>query len=190
MHAVSRPHRRAFFVSLAIAAVCLPASSACGARGEPFSAEINLIVRLPQAERRSPGVLEQAIRVEAAGPPDDRRAALVIDAPARVTWSERLGAHARLRAAAVLVQGDGPEAGVTLRIGVSDDRVYDVLFSRRFDAAGGADAWTPIDVDLSDYGGWQWSVFYRPWETAWRINVSVDAAPHGAIALDRPRIVW
>jgi len=165
-------------------------ASACGDGGLPASAEINLIDRLPHAERRAAAVLEEAIRLGIAGPPDDRRAALVIEAPARVTWLERIGAHAEFRAAAALAARDRVDAGVTLRIGVSDDRIYDMLFTRRFEAASGETAWVPVEVDLSGYGGWQWSLFYRPWETTWRINLSVDTAPYGALALDRPRIVW
>ena len=165
-------------------------ASACADGGLATSAEINLIDRLPHAERRAPGVLDEKIRLDVAGPADDRRSALVIEAPARLTWLERVGAHAQFRAAAAFVTGGSGDAGVTLRIGVSDDRIYDPLFTRRFDAASPASAWVPLEVDLSRYGGWQWSVFYRPSETTWRINLSVDAAPHGAIALDRPRIVW
>jgi hypothetical protein len=35
-------------------------------------------------------------------------------------------------------------------------------------------SFVPIAVDLSAWAGWQWSLFYRPSETAWNIVFSVD----------------
>ncbi len=151
--------------------------------------EINLIDALPRAERRAALPVTDAFRLDVAGPPADRRLGLVISAPARLIWSERLHPRARLRASFVLVPGAPPGSGVTLRIGVSDQRVYEMLFTRQLLASNKDDAaWIPLDLDLGAYGGWQWSLFYRPWNTTWRINVSVDAHPHGAVALERPRI--
>ena len=151
--------------------------------------EINLIESLPRAERRAVLPVSEAFRLDVAGPPSDRRLALVVSAPARLIWSERLHPRARLRASFVLVPGAQPGAGVKLLIGVSDPRVYERLFTRELLVSSGDDAaWAPLDIDLGAYGGWQWSLFYRPWNTTWRINVSVDANPHGAIAIDRPRI--
>jgi hypothetical protein len=37
-----------------------------------------------------------------------------------------------------------------------------------------------VTVDLSGYGGWQWSLFYRPWTTTWRLIFSTDVSPPGA----------
>jgi hypothetical protein len=161
---------------------------ACGARESTARAEINLIALLPGAERRALAPVDAAIRIAIAGPAGDRRVGLVVDAPARITWSHRLAPRSRLLAAFALVDG-APEDAVTLRIGVSDPRTYEGLFSRRLEAGSAADAsWQPLDLDLSAYGGWQWSLFYRPWNTTWRINLSVDATPHGAVAIDRLRI--
>jgi hypothetical protein len=157
--------------------------------GRPHgSAEIDLIRELPHAERRA-AAIDQAMRLEVTGPPTDRRMALVLAPPVRITWVTRVGPHAHLRAALALVPDGTTGSGANIRIGVSDQRLYDLLFSRRLLAdRGDASRWLPLDLDLSPYGGWQWSLFYRPWTTAWRINVSVNADPHGAIALERPRI--
>lgn len=86
--------------------------------------------------------------------------------------------------------GHGPRsAGATARIGISDDRRYDQLAKVTLDASGTQSrAWQPVVIDLGAYSGWQWSLFYRPWERTWRLIFSADATPGGMIAWARPVI--
>ena len=60
-----------------------------------------------------------------------------------------------------------PAAPVRLRVGVSDDRIYerltDVDLSPR-DSRGGSS----MRTDLSAYAGWKWSLFYHPDRVMWR----------------------
>jgi hypothetical protein len=147
-----------------------------------------------RAERRSAGDSDVAIRLEVAGPESDRRLAIVADAPARITWTRRLPPHAQLTSAVWLESGEG----ATARIGIADERTYEILGQVALGAApvpAGArpadpvaPAWRPVTIDLSRYGGWQWSLFYRPAGTMWRLVLSVDASPRGTIAWHAPRL--
>ena len=164
-------------------------ASGCGSQSARTSHAIDLASELPHADRRALPPIDAMIRTGTAGPPADERQALLITAPARVTWTVRLGAGAVFRTAALLGPDGRPGPGVTLRVGISDQRVYEGLFSQTLTSSrAGAERWQPLEVDLSGYGGWQWSLFYRPSEINWRINVSVDPSPGGDIALDAPRI--
>jgi hypothetical protein len=163
-------------------------SAACDRRPESrvvLEAD-DLIARLPSAEQRSARALEESIRVESAGPPSDRRVALVTVAPVRVIWTARLPERAWIDTAVMLTAG----SGATARIGVSDLRLYEGLTRIELKASAGGmpDAWHDVRVDLHRYAGWQWSVFYRPSETEWRLIFSADATPEGTIAWARPMI--
>lgn len=116
---------------------------------------------------------------------------MVTDAPARVIWSVRLPSRARLETAvALLAESSGNSgAGVSARIGISDDRRYDQLAAITLDGSvAQSRAWRPVSIDLGRYSGWQWSLFYRPWERTWRLVFSADATPGGTIAWARPVI--
>ena len=146
----------------------------------------DLIARLPAAERRAARALEESIRVESAGPPADRRVALVTSAPARVIWTGRLPERAWIDTSVMLTSG----TGATARIGISDRRLYEGLTRVELKPAAdeGSAVWRDVRVDLRQYAGWQWSVFYRPSETEWRLVFSADATPEGTIAWSRPMI--
>jgi hypothetical protein len=104
-------------------------------------------------------------------------------APARVTWSLRLPPHAHLRTAARLV-GANASQGVTVRVGISDNRIYEQLAR----VVVPSSAWQDMDVDLTRYSGFQWSLFYRPSQTTWRLIFSADPTPGGAVAWAIPLI--
>jgi hypothetical protein len=145
----------------------------------------DLIARLPSAEQRAARAIEESIRVESAGPPADRRVALVTAAPARVIWTGRLPERAWIETAVLLTAG----SGATARVGISDRRLYEGLTRVELKpATGGSSGWHDVRVDLRRYAGWQWSVFYRPSETEWRLIFSADATPEGTIAWARPII--
>lgn len=152
---------------------------------------VDLMKTLPSAERRSTRPIDEAVRADLIGPPGDPRPSIVTATPARVIWSSRLPSRARLETAVMLVDdGHGlRSAGATARIGISDDRRYDQLAKVTLDASGTQSrAWQPVVIDLGAYSGWQWSLFYRPWERTWRLIFSADATPGGTIAWARPVI--
>ncbi len=102
--------------------------------------------------------------------------ALVMEAPARVTWRVQLPLHARLRTA---LAGSG-----RLRVGVSNGRSYHEL--GRFDSSG---PWTPVEVDLRALSEVKWSVFYQPLRSNWQLIFNADVTSPGAvIAVDRPTL--
>ncbi|MDA1305754.1 MAG: hypothetical protein O2917_00655 [Acidobacteria bacterium] len=111
----------------------------------------------------------------------DSRTALVLRVPARVTWSTDLPFHAALHTA-VAVLPDGPQ-DVTLRIGISDDRVYEDLV--RVSANPG---WQAQVVDLRRFSEWKFSLFYQPLRKSWRLVINAEGTPGSQVALDRPVI--
>jgi hypothetical protein len=142
----------------------------------------DLLPLVGTAERRAGGNVEDAIRI--AAPPGEREPALLLRAPARLTFTLQFPAHARLTTtASLLSSAEALSTGVTLRVGVSDDRRYDGVFD-----VEGTHEPQPLTIDLSRYGGWQWSLFYRPWETTWKLIINADAKPGGTVALRRPAI--
>jgi hypothetical protein len=89
--------------------------------------------------------------------------------PGRIVWQLRLPRRGVFH---TLVALDGP-ASVRVRVGISDDRVYEERARARLTAD--RRDWTSLDVDLSPYAGWKWSLFYRPDRIAWRVVLSADA---------------
>jgi hypothetical protein len=162
--------------------------------GGPQAADIDLLRELPHAEQHAvasgpdAGVRADEMVVGAAG---IRQPVLITQTPARVIWPLRLPRHAALRSSLALVPDTrgviGP--GVTVRIGISDGRLYEQLTKFAVTSpASGVVTWRPLEVDLSGYAGWQWSLFYRPSEILWRLAFSVDATPGGTLAWAAPVI--
>ncbi len=172
---------RGWFGWLALALL----GSAC-ARG-PAPASIDLTAALPSAERRALGPPDEAIRAATASRDRLERPAILTNAPARVLFAVRMPARARLHTAVSIVAGSG--AGVTIRIGISDNRSYDELEKLLVaPPADGADPWHAVDVDLAAYSGWQWSVFYHPGRMTWRLVFNADPTPGGRVAWLEPTI--
>lgn len=152
----------------------------CGARSSPpLVAVVDLIKELDRAEGRPAGAYTIA-EYSAAG---RTLPSITGPAPGRLTWTLPLPRHGTFRARIA-----ASVAPAHVRIGVSDTRVYESL--AELDVAPGA-AWSDITVDLSDYAGWKWSLFYRPERQAWRLNLSADAAggAPATIAWGLPEIV-
>lgn len=83
--------------------------------------------------------------------------------------------------------GHGLQSGsATARIGISDDRRYEQLANISLDGSARPRAWQTVSIDLGGYSGWQWSLFYRPWERTWRLIFSADGERGGHIAWARP----
>lgn len=168
--------------SLAVCAVVFAGTSCRDARDRP--PEIDLLSLLPTAQRRAQENVDEAVRVDVAGVAGDIRAALVLRAPARVTWPVMLPFHAQLTSTTLLMPGPlGVAQGVTLRIGLSDQRTYTEL--ARVEVTG---SWMPITLDLRHYSEWKFSLFHQPLRKPWHLIVNADATPGGTVALDRPRL--
>jgi hypothetical protein len=167
-------------------------SVACGSPGGSTIVAVKFLDELP-VEKRAAGSIEDAVKTDDAGSGSNHARALYMRAPARVIWSITIPHHARLQTAVALVRDrtntSAPlGSGVTIRVGIADKRSYEELARVAVTpSAAGAPAWQPIDIDLGAYRGWQWSLFYRPDETPWRINFSVDAIPGpGTVAWKEP----
>lgn len=153
----------------------LTAVAGCGLTSER-PAEVDLLAALPAADRRAGRDAATAVRADVFVAGGDGRMALVMEAPARVTWKVQLPVHARLRAA---LAGSG-----RLRVGASNGRSFHDI--GHVDAAG---PWTPIDLDLRSISEVKWSVFYQPLRMDWQLIFNADATSPGAvIAVDRPTL--
>lgn len=139
-------------------------------------AEVDLLSTLSAADKRAAGDPATAVRADVFTVDGDGRMALVMVAPARVSWRVQLPLHARLRTA---VAGSG-----RLRVGASNGRSYQEVGQI---AASGL--WTPIDLDLRALSEVKWSVFYQPLRMDWQLIFNADAtSPEAVIAVDRPTL--
>jgi hypothetical protein len=142
---------------------------------------------LPTAERRALGQADAAIRATVIARDRTDQPALVTEAPARVIFPVNMPARAHFRAAVSLQPPAG--AGVTVRMGIADNRRYDELLRMNVEpSTPGTDPWRPIDVDLRAYSGWQWSLFYRPSRITWKLVLNADATPGGSVVWLNPTI--
>ena len=106
----------------------LALAAACGVSPDA-PVTVDLIAELPKAERRAAGRVEEAVRtgrVEVAGVAES---ALLMRAPARVIWPVRIPPRSAFATSVAIVPATESQvgSGVTLRIGVSDDRHYEGL---------------------------------------------------------------
>ncbi len=139
-------------------------------------AEVDLLAMLPAADRRAAGDVATAVRADVFSAAGDGRMALVMAAPARVTWSVRLPLHARLRAS---VAGNG-----RLRVGASNGRTY-----QEVGTVNATNGWVPVDFDLRSLSEVKWSIFYQPLRTNWDLIFNADATASGVVvAIDRPTV--
>lgn len=164
-------------------------AAACGSANRPTVAFVDLVAALPTAERRAALPADTAIRVDIVGPAGDIRPSIMTSAPARIIWATLLPSRARLETAVILVDdGHGAvSASGTARIGISDDRRYVELARIPLDGGALPRSWRTVSIDLGAYSGWQWSLFYRPWERTWRIIFNADG-PSARIAWAQPMI--
>ena len=120
----------------------------------------DLINELPRAECRPANACAASQRAD--GP------AIRVPSPSRLTWILELPHQGRFDST-ITTLSDAP---VRFRVGVADARTYEVLAQVTLTKAAGA---KPLDVDLSPYAGWKWSLFYHPDRIAWRLILSADA---------------
>lgn len=137
---------------------------------------VDLLHRFDRADKRG-----GPFNVEFVDLDGDRRQAIFAHSPSRMIWRLRFAGHATLRTAIALRSEtwNQPGDGVSFRIGISDGRRFENLFAQHVDPQHrSADRrWIPVEVDLSAYGGWQWSLFYRPSERDWELIFATDPGP-------------
>jgi hypothetical protein len=101
------------------------------------------------------------------------RASIVAPVPSRLTWNVVVPRRSMLRVDAA-VPAHGASTSVSVRLGVSDDRVYEQLLEREITSAESAHGWTTLAVDLSAYAGTKLSLFYHPDGRTWHIVLATD----------------
>jgi hypothetical protein len=152
------------------------ASTGCGRAASAPPLPVDLIARVPSARLQPEG----AVRTDVVTIGDAATPVLLMPAPSRVTWPVRFPERAELDASLSLTTDT---SGVTLRVGLSDDRWYNEILRVRLDPVpAGSPPWQAIRVDLSAFSGWKWSLFYRPSRIAWKLIVNAEATPGGTIA--------
>jgi hypothetical protein len=174
---MSAGSRASLVVAMAIAAaVAWIVASQTG----PASA-VDLLDGLGQAERRPFGgsfdvgpVTINGESIRAVAPPG----------ASRITWEARLPDRAVLDVAIALkpeawsVEGDG----VLFRVGIADERNYEEHVNRVVNPFGRPDdrRWIHLVVDLAQYSGFRWSLFFHPRRMLWRIILNTNAGIPGS----------
>ncbi len=107
---------------------------------------------------------------------DITHGAIAATVPSRLTLPLPLPRHGVFHTFVALadVPAGTPAATVRLRVGVSDERIYENL--EQLTLTSGTRSWQELRVDLSAYAGWKWSLFYRPERVTWRVVLAADAA--------------
>ena len=114
----------------------------------------------------------------------ETRRALAATPPCRIIWTVWFPPRPLVRTLVAVVPPRDQKAVVVFRIGVSDERVYDALEERRVTADAGEEArWLPFDVDLSEYAGRKWRIFFRPDSHPWRLVFNADKIEGDAVVL-------
>jgi hypothetical protein len=132
---------------------------------------VNLLREFEAADKRPSTGFEIADReIDGISHPS-----IVAPVPSRLTIPLPLPRRGVLRAFVSLEPvADGvPATPIHLRIGISDDRIYERLTD--IDLSPATRGWTPIRTDLSAYAGPKWSLFYHPDRIMWRVVLAADA---------------
>ena len=131
---------------------------------------VNLLREMDRADRRPPtGFAVSDYRLESAAHP-----AIAAAVPSRLTVPLLLPRRGVFHAFVALAGAPAgvQTAGVRLRVGVSDHRIYEGL--TELTLTPGNRAWMEVRTDLSAYAGWKWSLFYRPEHIVWRLVLAAD----------------
>ena len=159
--------------------------AACGDDRGPQVTAVDLLRMAPRTERRPAGADFPIVEHTCAG---TTLVGQAVPVPSRMTFTLTFPARARLVTAAALeAAGD---AAAEFRIGVSDRRVYETVLTTRVPASACRAGWSDIVIDLSRYGGRQWSLFYRPDERTWELilGVTMQEGDAGRAIWGLPRI--
>jgi hypothetical protein len=170
-----------------VAALASVLTLACGGGGggEPAPPLPRDLIRDLATARIQPAATADVARVGEIAGLGESDPVLLLAAPARLTWAVRFPEAAELEASVGLAgpaQGAAEPRGVTLRIGIADDRSYDELARLPLHPSGspGID-WHPIRVNLGAYFGAKLSLFYRPSRISWNLTIAVDPTPDGTV---------
>ncbi len=150
---------------------------------------IDLLRSFDRAEKRPAGAVFTTAIVTLGG---ETQPALDVPAMSRIVFASRLPDHAVLRTAVGLpTEMAAPGGGRALfRIGIADERTYDGLLSKEIDIGSTPRAWEHVSIDLSDYAGFKWSLFYRPREKTWRVIFNTSITRQGRSADASDRLFW
>jgi hypothetical protein len=148
---------------------------------------VNLLREMDRADQRPPrGFSVGDYRIDNVAHP-----AIEAAVPSRLTVPLLLPRRGAFRAFVALAGAPAGQqtAGVRLRIGVSDHRIYEGL--TELTLTPGHPGWMEIRTDLSAYAGWKWSVFYRPEQIVWRLVLAADTtdAVPATVLWGEPEIV-
>jgi hypothetical protein len=161
-------------------AACVPSSPAT-----PMP--IDLLRELPRAAV-APAARPNLVSVQVIDRDGAQHPALVMHPTSRVIWQIQMTEPAELRADIARLPGGDAGAELSVRIGMSDERIYEDHFRERLPhPAGEALAWRPLVLDLSLYSGWKWSLFYQPSRRTWSLVLNVQGGD-AAVALAGPVI--
>ena len=169
-------------IGLVAALACLVG---CVGRREP-SHPLDLTASFETAARQPAG---GPFEIGGANIDGQSRPTIAVPVASRITWKLQLPDSARLHTWLAVESTCAPSAvaGVEYRVGISDERSYDELAVRKVSASQSV-RWELATVDLSDYSGFQWSLFYRPREIAWRLIFNTRSfGPVSAGCALRPR---
>ena len=139
-----------------------------------------------QAAPGAPGARQEFAPTEGGPAP-----AVFMTAPARVTWTLQFPETAEVAARVAIIDGGTSGQGVTVRLGLSDNRRYHELLREPVPPRppNSPPVWRTIRVNLSEYSGWKWSLFYQPSRLKWRLIVNADATPGGTVALTELAVI-
>jgi hypothetical protein len=132
---------------------------------------VSLIREVDRSELRPPTGFEIATRQIG----DTSYPSIIAPVPSRLTVPLPLPRRGVFRAFASLEPAAPGTAAapVRLRVGVSDDRIYERLTDVVL--TPGDQQWVPVHTDLSAYAGWKWSLFYHPERMIWHVVLAADA---------------
>lgn len=156
---------------------------ACARQDRPSVRVVDLVRALDRAEARPGPAAFQVAEFTAAGV---SKPSILTMAPSRLVFTLPFPRRATFHTAVAADAAAG--ADIRVRVGVSDDRIYESLAQAALPA--GSPGWTEIHADLSAYAGWKWSVFYRPDRMSWRLVLSTDliGGPPARVAWGVPTI--
>jgi hypothetical protein len=153
---------------LAALAIAMAISACDRPRGEQVRV-IDLMERFSAAETRPAGGRFEIRDMTCGG---SARPSLAVPSSSRAIWTTLLPSRA-VFTAGLAVEGP-PGSAVLFRVGISDDRVYEGLASIRVRADDCGTGWTPVSLDLGDYSGMKFSLFYQPNHRTWRIVLATN----------------
>lgn len=149
---------------------------------------IDLLRELPRAAQAPAADAPRLIVVKVVDHQGASKPALVMHATSRVIWQVQMTDAAELKTDMARLPGGDPAADLTVRLGMSDGRLYEDVYRGRLAGRGrDAPAWQPLAIDLAPYSGWKWSIFNQPARRIWSLILNVQGGD-AEVAFVEPRI--